>query len=146
MSFNITLMTTKSPVNKLDKELKTIASMQGDLKNECDILHPVVLLDVSANLSKCNYMHIEEFGRYYYIESMEYIRDSIVSVQAHVDVLMTFKEQIRENTAIILRQENDFNLLMNDGVFKCQQDLRIYQRDFPNGFEDFNYVLIVAGG
>lgn len=64
----------------------------------------------------------------------------------HVDVLMTYKPQILDHDAIIARQENQWNLFLNDGgTFKVRQDSRIIQKEFPNGFSGGSYVMIVSG-
>lgn len=149
MSFSITIGKTDSPVNALTKKVTMKQSLVGTLRNESEIINPTVIIQSSSaleNLFKCNYMEISEFGRKYFITSVKCIRSYIYEVQGHCDVLSSFASEIRANNAIILRQEHNFNLLLNDDVFKCKQNARVQYKAFPSQLGDFNYILTVAGG
>lgn len=145
MSFSITLQNNTSPINKIGKSLSTITTLQGTLRNESEVLNPAILIESDSSILNANYLTISEFNRSYFIEEIESIRTGLWLVKAHVDVLETYKYKILSNSGVILRQENNFNLLLNDGVFKCRQDPRIFYRDFPSGLGNFNYVLITGG-
>lgn len=145
MSFSITFQNNTSPINKIGKSLSTITTLQGTLKNESEVLNPSILIESDSSILNANYLTISEFSRSYFIEEIESIRTGLWLVKAHVDVLETYKYKILSNSGVILRQENNFNLLLNDGVFKCRQDPRIFYRDFPSGLGNFNYVLITGG-
>lgn len=147
MSFTIVLQKNNSPLNKMGKNVSTIVSLSGTIKDESQILKPEILIETTAaNIKSANYLTISEFGRKYYIEEIESIRNNLWLIRAHVDVLDTYQDAIKSNTAVILRQENNFNLLLNDGVFKCQQNPQIVHREFPSGLGAFNYILITSGG
>ena len=145
MSFSISLQNNSSPINKIGKAISTIATVSGDLKNESDVIRPEILIESDSSILSANYMTIDTFHRKYFIEEIQSVRTNLWLVKAHVDVLETYASQILSNTAVVLRQENNFNLLLNDGVFKCRQDPRISYRKFPSGLGDFNYILITQG-
>ena len=145
MSFTIILQKNSSPLNKADKSLSTIATLNGTLRNETEIVHPVILIEYSG-FPDCNYVTIPEFKRSYFIEDPRSVRNNIWEIQAHSDPLTSFISEIRSNSALILRQENNFDLYLNDGVFKCKQNSRVEYQAFPNGFDNFNYILLAAGG
>lgn len=145
MSFSISLQNNSSPINKIGKAISTISTVSGDLKNESDVIRPEILIESDSNILSANYMTIDTFHRKYFIEEIQSVRTNLWLVKAHVDVLETYASQILSNTAVVLRQENNFNLLLNDGVFKCRQDPRISYRKFPSGLGDFNYILITQG-
>lgn len=146
MSFSIQIQRNNSPLNKVGKSLTNITTLSGELRNETDIINPQILVEASmSQLATANYLTISEFSRKYFIDEMVSVRDGMFLISAHVDVLDSFANQIKGNTAVILRQENDFNLLLNDGVFKAQQNPRIFLRDFPSGLGNFNYILITGG-
>ena len=149
MSFSITIGKTDSPVNALTKKVTMKQSLAGTLRNESEIINPTIIIQSSSaleNLFKCNYMEISEFGRKYFITSVKCIRSYIYEVQGHCDVLSSFASEIRANNAIILRQEHNFNLLLNDDVFKCKQNARVQYKKFPSQLGHYNYILTVAGG
>lgn len=146
MAFQVLLQTNNSEKNKLDKDLVTISTISGTLKNETSIVDPVILIEVDlTNLITCNYMTIPSFGRSYFVTNIRSIRRNLVEVSAHVDVLSSFASQIRNNVAIVRRQENRWNLYLNDGVFKVYQNPMVLTREFPTGFSTFEFVLAVAG-
>ena len=145
MSFTIKLQNNQSPINKIGKILYEVATVTGDLKNESEVISPEILIQSDSSILSANYMTIDTFHRKYFIEEIQSVRTNLWLVKAHVDVLETYASKILSNTAVVLRQENNFNLLLNDGVFKCTQDPRIFYRKFPSGLGDFNYILITQG-
>ena len=145
MSFSISLQNNSSPINKIGKTISTITTVTGSLKNESDVIRPEILIECDSSILSANYMTIDTPHRKYFIEEIQSVRNNLWLVQARVDVLDTYASQILANSAVVLRQENNFNLLLNDGVFKCKQDPRIFYRKFPSGLGDFNYILITQG-
>lgn len=145
MSFSISLQNNSSPINKIGKSISTITTVTGSLKNESDVLRPEILIECDSSILSANYMTIDTLHRKYFIEEIQSVRNNLWLVRARVDVLDTYASQILANSAVVLRQENNFDLLLNDGVFKCKQDPRIFYRKFPSGLGDFNYILITQG-
>ena len=144
--FDINFQINHSEKNKLDKSITDIITLNGVLKNETSIIDPVILIEADlTTLVNCNYMTIPVFGRSYFVTNIRSIRRNLVEVSAHVDVLSSFASQIRNNVAIVRRQENNWNLYLNDGVFKVYQNPMVLTREFPNGFSTFEFVLAVAG-
>lgn len=56
-----------------------------------------------------------------------------------------YADAILSNYAIIQRNANEFDLLLNDGIFVTQQNPRKSAHQFPNGFDHHDYVLAIAG-
>ena len=142
----IMLYNNASAVNAVNKELTHLASLTGTLREESSIIDPVITMaGIGEHLTSANYAYIEEFGRYYFINNVESVRNGLWRVSMHVDVLYTYAEQIILNDAIIERNENEYDLKLNDGLFQTQQNPRIAQYPFPGGFTNWNFVLAVAG-
>ena len=122
MAFNIILQMNKSDYNVLDKSLTNIATVSGRLKDSTSIIDPIILIsgDIS-NYINCNYMTISNFNRSYFINNIISITNSLFEIHAHVDVLTSFKSEIRANNCILSRQENKYNLYLNDGSLKIYQ-------------------------
>ena len=149
MSFTIELGKMTSPVNSMQKGFTSKQTISGTLRNESEIINPTIIIQSSTaleNLFKCNYMKIPDFGRCYFITSVKCIRTFVYEVQGHCDVLSSFYSEIIANKAIVLRQEHNFNLLLNDDVFKCKQNARVQYKAFPSQLGNYNYILTVAGG
>lgn len=146
MSFTIEFMRNSSPPEVVSKNISTISTVVGTLKEETSVIDPVIKIQGDiGNFTTCNYMFIPTFGRYYFITDIRSITNNIFEVSGHVDVLNTYSDAIRSNTAIIRRQENDWNLYLNDGSFKVYQNPMVLTKAFPSGFTTQEFVLAVAG-
>jgi hypothetical protein len=97
-------------------------------------------------MASVNYMYIPSFSRYYFINNVISINNEICEVHAHVDVLSTYKDEIRAQRAVVSRQEKKWNLYLNDGVFKTYQNPYIITKAFSSGFTSQHFILTIAGG
>lgn len=141
------LYTNSSDRNHLDKVITQQGSdISGTLKDACSIVDPVIAIEsiTGFNLSSCNYAYISEFGRYYYITNIV-CTGKLYELHMHCDVLMSFKSQIRGNSAVIARNESTYNLYLTDGVFKTYANPHYQIKKFPSGFSGFHYVLTISG-
>lgn len=142
----LTLYSNASEYAALDKELTQVISLTGTLREESSIIDPVLTVEgLDEYITEINYAYIPEFGRYYFITNIESVRTNLWRLSLHVDVLHTYAEGIRTNSAIIERNENEYDLQLNDGLFQTRQNPRIAQYPFPAGFNTWNFVLAVAG-
>lgn len=143
---NIVLYTNSSENNAVNKNLTELATLTGSLREGSSIINPQFsvagLVDYIADL---NYAYIPAFNRYYFVTGVEAVRENLWHLTLRVDVLYTYKDQILENSAIIERNENEYDLKLNDGLFKTQQNPRIAQFPFPSGFNTWNFVIAIAG-
>ena len=146
MSFSIVFKKNESEKNKVDKRLTDVTMATGTLRSDASIVDPVITIAGDlATLAGANYMTIEAFGRSYFITGMRSIRTGLVEVSGHCDVLSSFKTAIRQNHAIVRRQENNWNLYLNDGSLRVYQNPNVFTHPFPSGFNTFEFVLAVAG-
>lgn len=142
----IILYTNKSETIKLDKELVELARLNGTLRDESSVTDPVIkITDIGEYVQSVNYVWIEEFKRYYFVRGLDYVNNNMWRLSLHVDVLMTYKDQIRSQKGIIERNESQYNLKLNDGLFVTQQNPRIATFAFPKGFTRWDYILAVSG-
>lgn len=145
---NITLYTNNSETNKIGKNLTQLATLTGSLRESSFMLNPVIRVTgiSAADVAKCNYMYIPDFGRYYFVRDIGSIRTGLWELSAHVDVLETYAAQIKQQSAVISRQENEWNLYLNDDVFKVTSIPKVITKTFPSGFDSLSWVLAIAGG
>lgn len=144
--FNIVLQVNSSEKERLDKNITDIATISGTLREKTSLIDPVILIEGDlSNYVNCNYMTIQAFNRSYFINNITSVSNNLFEISAHVDVLTTYKTQIRTNDAIIARQEKKWNLYLNDGVFKTYQNPYIVTKAFPSGFTSQHFVFSVAG-
>lgn len=149
MAFTITLMSNSSPTINVNKNITTLSTLTGSLRDSMSVIEPVVIIEADDSniniLSSCNYFYIAEFKRYYFVKNITSIRDNLWQIEGHCDVLSSWKSQLLANNGVVRRQENRWNLYLDDGVFKSYQDPLIKTISFPSGFNTQEYVLAIAG-
>ena len=146
MAFDILLQINNSERERIDKDITTFGTVSGVLKNETSIIDPIIEIEIGlSNVINCNYITISDFGRSYFVNDILSIRNGLVEFHCHCDVLSTYKDQIRSNYAIVRKQENNWNLYLNDGSFKVYQNPIVLTKAFPSGFTVQEFVLAIAG-
>lgn len=145
MSVEVSLQVNNSPTNKIGKIITTHATVGADLKENTSIIRPVLVMASSDLLSLINYVTIPVFQRSYFVENIVSVATNIVEVHCTVDPLESFKSQILAQTAVVVRQESQFNQMLDDGQFKAQQNPQFQTLVFPSGFSGSSYILAVAG-
>lgn len=148
MSLTVTLKVNSSPVEKIGKDISTGTDFTCRLKEECNILKPVIIVTSSSSLAGFNYMYIADFGRYYFIDNIKLLHNNLWEISGHVDVLETYKTAILANDAVIKRQQNMYNLYLDDPEFKTYNYERIQTLQFPGSagmYKNLKYVLVVNG-
>lgn len=116
-------------------------------KENVDILNPVIKLVYNSNYLGFNYVYIEDFDRYYFIEKTELINKTYVCY-CHVDVIQTYKNSIKECNATAIRcaDSNFYNKFLNDEKYLGYQDTNIQIKKFSESFsKDSSYVLVIGG-
>ena len=154
MAFNIILQYNSTDEDHLDKELRTIYTLTGNLRNDTDVVNPSILIECDpvylfgdANVPGVNYFTITDFRRSYYLVNLNILETGLYELVGHVDVLSSFKDGIRAQEAIVHRQEtaSAYNLYINDSSLRAYQNPHVITKKFPRGFNGFSYILAVAG-
>lgn len=159
--FTITAYQNKSASNVINKDIYPIVEMKGNLKEGCSITDPVIKVHLNGTEGwryGFNYFYIDAFKRYYYVTNMIALvgqfeaKDDINptglwEMHGHVDVLMSFKDEIKQQNAVVARQQELYNMMLDDGFFMSYQNPRIQTKLFSNAapFETQEFVLVVAG-
>ena len=160
MSFDIKFQYTSSMNNKIGKSITDKFVCSGTLKENTSVLNPVIFVELpepedpedhdtssitERQFFQCNYAYIQRFARHYFITDMISVYNNMVEVHLHVDVLETYKEDIKALNAIIRRQENKWNLYLDDGCLMTYQNPYVILKRFPSGFTNETIILAVAG-
>lgn len=147
----LALYENKSDEIVVEKKLSHIATYEGYLKNESSITKPSILIEGVFNIGNninANYMYLPDYRRYYYITDIIQKRANLVQINARVDVLMSFKNELQNCSGIVKKQYSKNSLYLDDGSLKIYQDKYIICKEFPSGFPkgNDNYILVTAGG
>lgn len=144
---NLTLYYNASERKVIGKSLRTLGTVKGVLKGDASITSPTFVVEANSSyFNGVNYLYWEETNRYYYIDDIQALTGGRMLFVCSVDVLESFKTQIKQQTAILDKQQTLSNMYYNDGSFK--KDTREFYtiKSFSNGFnDDGEYILITAG-
>lgn len=142
----VNFMKNSSPSNYLTKQVSTSKQVQCDIKGNCSILSPILIVQ-DLGITTSNYCQIPDFGnRYYFVTDIITLNEATLEVRLSVDVLMSYKTDILASKAIISRNQNMYNRYVPDPKFTVLSYERIQTKQFPNKFPDNGkFVLIVAG-
>ena len=135
-----------SEKNKINKFLSRELTMDGNLRDECSVINPTILVEHS-NLSNYNYVYIPEFKRYYFITEMTIVRNNLWRISLKVDVLESFKFNILNLSCIVDKQQyENYGNNIDDGSYINKADSFVEIANYPNGFNSSGeFILITAG-
>lgn len=159
--------------------LNGILTLTGTLRNACSIIKPSIIIDVKAKVKVwdddsnnviddssiytvydymdkflgCNYVHIPEFNRYYFVDNITSLNQNLWQIDLTVDTLMSFKDDIYSLSGIVSRNEFLFNKLLKDEKISYQynknielidvDDITTYHIEFGKNlaYDSYNAIL-----
>ena len=131
MSLTIKLYHNSSPVNKIGKKLDDeLVTSNVLLKDDVSILKPVFRVKDVRSIITYNYLYCSDLQRYYFIDDIVSVNNDLWEISCHVDVLETYKNSILGQTAVIKRQQNKYNLYLNDPDFMTYNNDTIQTKMF----------------
>lgn len=80
----------------------------------CTVQNPVIVMQYNPTLVGCNYAYIPEFNRYYYIGNIELQTGQRCIIPMNVDVLMSFRDEIKNVPMTAERSSNIPNSYLHD--------------------------------
>jgi len=141
----IQLYNQSSDKNVLNKNIGTPTIIYGTIKDESNLVNPEIILSRTVT-NNFNYLYIPDFNRYYFVTD-KILEHQRTIIQCHVDVLMSFKNQIKNMNIIAERASNRFNLYQVDNELPLKNYKTVTTIGFTNGFSETNsYVLVSSGG
>ena len=143
----VILYKNSSENNVIGKSLVQIKSVECNLKNDVSVVNPTFVLSYTDSILDSNYCFIPKFNRYYFIDEIIPITGDRIIIRCKVDVLESFKNDIKSLTAIINKQETIADKFIDDGSWIVENKDFLQSYNFSNGFNDSGeFILITAGG
>lgn len=130
----ITFYNNTSENSRIDKTtyLEEVLSIEGTLRDSCSVTTPVIQVQ-HVDFLNANYAYIPEFNRYYFIIDIVSVRTYLWEIRMSVDVLMSFKDQIKNLDAYVSRWQYSQEKGYIDSVrqYKSTPEFNIVE-DFQN--------------
>lgn len=142
---NIKLLSYSEPKNSVKKSYATWANLTGSMRDALNVVDPVFLVQASTQFDKANAVYCEELNRYYFITGKNWVRNGLLEISCHVDVLTTYQSDIWNNSGIISRNANLFNGYLPDTKQKIFQYDKMQIKVFPREIFGDTNVLITVG-
>lgn len=141
---------TKDIVLLRDGQGNIIGDYDGFLRDESSIIDPVFRIETVDSgeefpWARINYFYVPSWGRYYYITDIVVLRTHLYEIHGHVDVLMSFKDELGDCSGIVYRNESDWNMYLDDGSLKIYSNPIVRYFPFGSSFDTQQFVLAVAG-
>lgn len=143
----INLYITSDEKNVIEKRMSLPYVIEGSLKNESSVVDPTIVIR-DENPINYNYCYIESFRRYYFITNMRSIRNNVWELYLHVDVLMSYKEQIKQCPVILeTSEQTGVSPYVTSDAYQTTVKTKTDIISFSSGLSDNGeYILITAGG
>lgn len=106
--------------NVVSKRLEKIAEYDNVFSRDfLEIENPKIVIE--GNIDRVNYAYIPNLRRYYYVTDTEHLRTGMSILKCHVDVLMSFADDIKSLTAIIDRSAGLWDAYLPDTEQRAEQ-------------------------
>ena len=149
---NVILYNNKSDKRQLVKNITEIKTVSATAKGDINIISPTLIIQNFS--TDFNYCYISDFERYYFVKSITLLTGQRIQIDLSVDVLMTYKEEIKNLTVNVLRYENIEPTYLTDSRIPLYSDTAQKVIEFPENIFNLenpsenskNFLLTVAGG
>ena len=147
MNVTVKLYSNKSDPNVVHKNITLVSTHTCQLTSSCSVDSPEILLNISSPAS-FNYMKIEEFNRYYYV-NVNIINGNQMLISGSTDVLMSFWNSFRNSSCIAQRSTSHQNPEIEDEMLPFKAQPRYIYRKSSFAFTPSSsggcYILTVGG-
>ena len=132
----------------LSKTLTKISDVTITLKDDTNRATPTIILSNSAYDSRCNYVYIDTFNRYYAVTDVTYSQQKY-HLTLKRDAKASFISELGSCHCVVARNANKYNTYLSDPQFPLLNYDKCYAHAFSGG-TNFSksqaYVLTIAGG
>lgn len=138
----VNLYECKDDKRKLNKTLVSKGTCDIQLRDRVNVINPIMSIPLRSDTF--NYCYIEDLGRYYYVDSVEYNKNLMI-LHLSVDVLMSYKDYINNLSCTVKRSQSLINGYINDNNMTISSLPQIQTLNFPHGFNSDSIILMTIG-
>ena len=110
----IDLYKNTSEENAIEKIIVDKKTIEGTLKTTIDITNFSVIFSFFDNWNSYNYVYVEKLKRYYFVNSKRIVNNSLIEYDLIEDVLMSFKDLIKNQNILLSESETAFSGSQNN--------------------------------
>lgn len=143
-------MQNNSSRETLNKSLTDLAIYECEFYNQTGVEDIVLLLsyDDLTTILNFNYFYVEELDRYYFLNTRTLGTNKRAVITGHIDVCMTYKNDIYNTIAFVDRNEFLYNDYLDDSLIPIMDKVVIDAREVGMVGDDSLsfYVTCVGSG
>ena len=131
----VSLMKNRSLNNVLNKDVSITATYDAQMVTPIDDKQIVVRFHLPYNAVKTvNYMEVD--GAYYYIDSVKHIAKGISEVNGSIDLLMTYRDAIKQLNVLAERSTSHGSNKIADPLRAFEAGGKVLKSDFTSNIND----------
>lgn len=128
--------------NRVDKSdyLTRVGDLGNvQLKDTTELFAPTFILRTNPIVYNSNYVYCSFTKRYYYIERIDAMSGSRIAIQCRVDVLHTYRTEIKNSSGWVLTssattdEDGNYDMLHNDYPFQADYDILGIDLEYQSG-------------
>lgn len=140
----VTLYNYNGNRNTVNKKLVGGLECVGAIRDDTNVLYPVLTIRVH-DVVNVNYCYIPTLGRYYFIDSINYLSSDKATLKLSVDVLKSYENEILSATGTVTISDNPDKFSSNrQSVYNRKPNFE--KIDFPNKnlFDKTGSIIMVT--
>ena len=131
--------------NTINKALTPLGTINVALRPELNVHNPTLKIQMPPNMYGFNYVYIEDFGKYYFVDNFRYLGGNTYLLTLSLDVLQTYKDVILQSTALIVESDNaNRDLSVNSNVFNVFPRNEILHFPTSKLFDEEGSIIMVT--
>lgn len=133
----VALMANRSQPNVLNKTVSTTATYDAQMVTAIDDKQIVVRFHLpysAVNWKTVNYMEVD--GAYYYIDSVKHIANGISEVNGSIDLLMTYRDAIKQLNVLAERSTSHGSTAIADPMRASSAGGKVTVTSFTSEIKD----------
>lgn len=135
----------KGQPNTINKALTPLGTINVALRPELNVHNPNLQIQMPPNMYGFNYVYIEDFGKYYFVDNFRYIGGNTYLLTLTLDVLQTYKDVILHSTALIVESDNaNRDLSVNRNIFNVFPKTEILNFPTSKLFDNEGSIIMVT--
>ena len=140
----VTLYNYNGNRNTVNKTLANGVEYVGAIRDDTNVLYPILTIRVHEVIN-VNYCYIPTLGRYYFIDSINYLSSDKAVLKLRVDVLKSYENEILSATGTVTQSDNPDKFSSNrQSVYNRKPNFE--KIDFPNKklFDKTGTIIMVT--
>ena len=140
----LTLYNYNGNRNTVNKTLANGVECVGAIRDDTNVLYPVLTIRVH-DVINVNYCYIPTLGRYYFIDSINYLSSDKATLKLSVDVLKSYESEILQASATVTQTDNPDKYSSNRETVYNRKP-KFEKVEFPNKnlFDETGSIIMVT--